>query len=284
MKTVERYYHPADLSAALAAAAGDPDAVWLAGGTSLFAGDYADKPAAVIDISTFIPRGVAAKGSGLSVGAGTTFQELIDSELVPAVLKDAALGIGSRNVRNRATVGGNIAADRACSSLIPSLLVLDAKLEIAGVRSPASSGVGPLDLRSWLDKPEGLILAISFPVPDKSRRSAYGRWARIAVDAAVLGAALCCSVEKGLLKDVRIALGGISGKSRRMRELEARLEGWRLPAPSDDPRADIETAALPFLAPAEGGIVSASFKRLRGAALLADVVAAAIGGMKEGPR
>jgi len=58
MKRVERYARPAELSAALALASADRDARWLAGGTSLLAGDYADKPSSVIDISAVVPGGV----------------------------------------------------------------------------------------------------------------------------------------------------------------------------------------------------------------------------------
>jgi putative selenate reductase FAD-binding subunit len=278
MNTVERYSRPPDLAAALAAAASDPDAVWLAGGTSLLAGDYSDKPASVIDIGSILPRGITVHEGTIAIGADTTFQELAEASAAPALLKEAALGVGSRNVRNRATVGGNIAADRSSSALIPALLVLDAKLEIAvgGATRPASQ---TQELASWLSAPSGLILSISFRDP-ASRRSGYGRWSRTSNDTAILVAALSFTIEKSSMKNLRIAMGGIATKSRRMSELEKRFENMPIPAEDDsgeDFRSIVEKAALPFLVPAEGGAVSASFRKLRGATLLAEVMAKAVG-------
>ncbi len=278
MNTVERYSRPPDLAAALAAAASDPGAVWLAGGTSLLAGDYADKPSSVIDIGAFIPRGITVREGLVTMGAGTSFQEIAESDAAPDLLKKAVLGVGSRNVRNRATVGGNIGSDRPSSALIPALLVLDARIEVAQ-RKSAQPTSNSMDLASYLGSPGGLILSVSFQTA-ASRRSGYGRWSRTSNDTAILVAAVSFSMDTSAMKDLRIAMGGIAAKSRRMSELEKRFENMPIPAEDDsgeDFRSIVEKAALPFLVPAEGGAVSASFRKLRGAALLAEVIAKAIG-------
>ncbi|MGO8692549.1 MAG: FAD binding domain-containing protein [Rectinemataceae bacterium] len=282
MKIVQRFARPPDMGAAFALAEQDSSARWLAGGTSLLAGDYADKPASVIDIGAFIPRGIELREGLVAIGAGTTFQEIAESPSVPFVLKRAALGQGSRNVRNRATIGGNIAADRSSSAFIPALLVLDAKLEIAIVRAAGPTRTS-LDLASYLAAPSGLILSVSFPIPD-SRRTGYGRWARTSNDSAILVAAVSFSIDASLMKNFEIAMGGISTKSRRMNELEKRFEGMPIPteaASGEDFRDIVEKAALPLLVPTRGGAVSAPFRKLRGAALLAEVMAEAAQGRVE---
>ncbi|HUW42219.1 MAG TPA: FAD binding domain-containing protein [Rectinemataceae bacterium] len=281
MKTVQRYVRPPDLGQALKLAKEDPGAVWLAGGTILLAGDYAGKPASVVDVGPILGRGIERRDGRIEIGAGVTFQDLAESEAAPPMLREAALGIGSRNVRNRATVGGNIAANRPCSALIPALLVLDARLAIAGERG--SDSRSEAELASYLAAPSGLILSVSIP-ERPSRRHGYARWARTANDAAVLVAAVSFTVEGPAMKDVKIAMGGIAGEARRLGELERRFEGFSTAGrPIDDVRNRIEEAAAGLLVPAEQPVVSAAFRKVRGAALLAQAVAEALAG-KVGPR
>ena len=184
MKRIERYAKPNSLEAALALKANDPGAAWLAGGTYLLAGDRRDKPESAIDVGAFIPRELRAEGGELVIGAGATFQELLESRLAPPILARAAAGMANRNIRDRATVGGNLGANRSCSSLIPALLVSEARLEVA-------EGASRLEtpLADWLASPRGLVLAIRLPSAG-GRKSACGRWARTACDLSVLTAAV----------------------------------------------------------------------------------------------
>jgi len=213
------------------------------------------------------------------IGAGCTLQELADAPEIPEALREAALGMGSRNVRNRATVGGNIAADRPCSCLIPSLLVLDATLQVAGMDGVGAGLTRQIGLAEWLQAPSGLILEVKLPTADAlaagSRRAAYARWARTATDAAVLGVAVSFRLQETSIRDLRVAIGGVASKSRRDHKLEKRFESWPVQASVDD-RPAIEAAALPFLLPDEFGTVGADFRRVRGAALFADVLTAAM--------
>ncbi|HOX33670.1 MAG TPA: FAD binding domain-containing protein [Spirochaetales bacterium] len=266
MRRTERYARPASLGEALALKAADPAAAWLAGGTFLLAGDARDKPESLIDLGAFLPRGLSAAGAALAIGAGTSFQELADSRAAPALLRRAALGMANRNVRNRATVGGNLGANRSCSSLIPSLLVLGAELELAEGGPPAAAG-----LESWLAGPRGLVLSLRIPA-EAGRRSACGRWARTACDLSVLSAAVSYRLSAGAMRDLRIALGGLGPRARRFPELEALFEGRPLPS-----REDMEARIAPLLRPIDDLRGSAEFKRFRAAALAAELLRAAAG-------
>lgn len=64
----------------------------------------------------------------IRIGAMSTFQEIIDSELIPDYLKQACMFMSSRVKREMATIGGNIACLRDDSYLIPTLLCAKAKL------------------------------------------------------------------------------------------------------------------------------------------------------------
>lgn len=134
MTKVARYAKPSTWQEALALRRADAGARWLAGGTYLLAGDGADKPESVVDLGAALPRGIERSGAFDSIGAGATFQEI--AEASPPCLVEAALSMVNRNTRNRATIGGNLGADKSCSSLIPILLVLGSEIEAASPEAP----------------------------------------------------------------------------------------------------------------------------------------------------
>jgi CO/xanthine dehydrogenase FAD-binding subunit len=257
---------------ALAARRAEPSAQWLAGGTVLLAGDAREKPESVIDLAAFLPRDIVRGRSELAIGAGASFQEIADSKAAPRCLAEAALSMVNRNTRNRATLGGNLGADKSCSSLIPILLALEAEVE---VDSPSSSGGSErLALEAWLAQraevrssvARAADLALRVLVPIRGgARAAYRRWNRVSCDLSVLGAAVAFRLEDGAATGLRIALGGLGPKARRFPALEALFEG----APPPD-RDEIEETVAPLLRPIEDLRAGASFKRRRGAQLTAE--------------
>jgi probable selenate reductase FAD-binding subunit len=271
MTKVARYNKAATLDEALVAKRLDPCAAYLAGGTLLLAGDGRDKPEAVIDVGTALPRALRLKGDSLSIGAGTSFQELAEANGLPPCLREAVLTMANRNTRNRATVGGNICADKSCSSLIPILLALDAGLEVV---SPTRQEGEAIALEAWLadrDKAEpsrkdDLVLRVTLRL-DPSVRAGYRRWNRVSCDLSVLGAACAYRLEGGKLQGLRLALGGLGPKARRFPAIERLFEGAALPS-----REEIEAQAAPLLNPIDDLRASAAFKRLRGAQLIADAL------------
>ena len=66
----------------------------------------------------------------IRIGPMSTFQDIVDSPLVPAYLKEACLFMGSRTKRNMATIGGNIALRRTDSYLYATLLACHARLDL----------------------------------------------------------------------------------------------------------------------------------------------------------
>jgi probable selenate reductase FAD-binding subunit len=276
MTKVARYSKASTLDEALDARRADPGAAYLAGGTFLLAGDGRDKPEAVIDLGSALPRGLRVEGTALSIGALMTFQELADAEGLPSCLREAVLTMANRNTRNRATVGGNICADKSCSSLIPILLALGADAEIA---SPSRRGSESMRLEAWLaardkagaSRRDDLVLGVTLRL-DPSIRAAYRRWNRASCDLSVLGAACAYRLEDGRARGLRLALGGLGPKARRRPDVEALFEGRALPS-----REEIEETVSPLLHPIDDMRASAAFKRLRGAQLIADALCDASG-------
>ena len=111
----------------------------------------------VITISQLGLDTIHIDGEYLVIGSCVTLQSLIDSEMTPQVLKDSARYIYSRNVRNMATIGGNIAARQRESALIPLLIAYEATLEIAEA--------GIVSISEYLTTSgDGLITAVRIPV------------------------------------------------------------------------------------------------------------------------
>jgi CO/xanthine dehydrogenase FAD-binding subunit len=273
MSSVLRYARASSRGEALAARLAEPSAAWLAGGTLLLAGDGRDKPESVIDLGSALSREIAREGAGIAIGALATFQDIADgagSSMVPGCLAEAALTMVNRNTRNRATLGGNLGADKSCSSLVPILVALDAELEVA---SPASPEPERVALESWLVERErgsarSADLALRVILPLRSGELAcYRRWNRVSCDLSVLGAAVAYRFEGDAIVGLRLALGGLGPRARRFPELEALFEGRPLPT-----REGIETAVAPLLKPIDDLRASAAFKRLRGAQLVAEAL------------
>lgn len=271
---VKDYIKPASLDAALDIMEAKPGAALLAGGTFILAGYLRGSgptspartmPETVIDIGPLLPRQVNKEAGRLFIGAGVSFQELSEATAAPAQLRAAALTMANRNTRNRATVGGNLGANKSCASLVPFLLATDAVVSILQKDKKRTE----LPLASWLAAPHGIVLTVSFPLV-VGMLAATLRSSRTACDVATATAAVVYRLEGQTIRDLRVALGGFGPHARRWPELETRFEGKSLPSKA---AIEKETAVLLCVLGDQRG--SVEYKRLRGAALLADALHAA---------
>jgi CO/xanthine dehydrogenase FAD-binding subunit len=120
---------------ALAMKAAQPDAVPIAGGTDLMVALNFDRtrPAAILDL-TRVPelREWSADDGRLRIGAGVTYTRLIEElgDRLPG-LAIASRTVGSPQIRNRGTVGGNLGTASPAGDGLPPLYVSDAEVELA---------------------------------------------------------------------------------------------------------------------------------------------------------
>lgn len=108
-------------------------AAFLAGGTEV------NRLGSPVDAETLISlkkcsglSGIRCEDGKVYIGSMCTFQDLVECESIPAWLREAAGFMASRTKRNMATVGGNIAALRSDSYLLPALLAGGAKIRALG--------------------------------------------------------------------------------------------------------------------------------------------------------
>lgn len=190
------------------------------------------------DIDAYEGRGEGASGtSGVLLGAATTHGDVEDSawmkSFFPAV-HQACSGVGSRQVRNVATIGGNICNAAPCADSAVGLLLYDAQLVLVGPQGerelPLSEFfVGPGETRLG---PAEILKEIKVPAPGQRTFAYYWKHTRRkGVELPLLGVgARLTLAEDGTITCARISLGVCAPMPARSVEAEKVLEGKKLTA------------------------------------------------------
>lgn len=207
----------------------------LAGGTDLilFMEKGRLKPDLVVEIPFCPPFvGVEATDNHIRIGSRTTMRELETSPLIrekTPILAEAASKVGSLQIRNLATIGGNICTASPAGDTLPALLVLDASVKIV-----SKKGERIIPLREFflgpgetILQPDELLTEVIVPIPPyRSGWSFYKLSVRRYMDIAIVNAAALVQVnEDGFITDAKIALGSVAPTPIRAHEAEERLKG-----------------------------------------------------------
>jgi len=201
---------PTTLAEALRLKAEQPDAVPIEGGTDVMVALNFDRlrPAALIDLNAVYElNGWSQENGTVRLGAGLTYTEAMREPLaglLPA-LAEASRTVGSPQIRNRGTIGGNLGTASPAGDALPPLLVEGAEVELASVRGSRMLGlreflVGPK--RNAL-APDELIVAVHVS-PSGSPQTFMKVGPRNAMVIAVVSLALCVDEER---REIRAAFG-----------------------------------------------------------------------------
>lgn len=229
---------PGDVAECLDVLAGHgSDAAILAGGTDLFVLMKMGirTPNLVIYTGGLRELKRAERRDGrIVLGPAVTHSEVAGSQLLAGleVLKAAAASIGSPQVRNLGTVGGNIVNASPAGDLYPALLALDATVVLKSTNGDREVALedfvtGPGETTI---EPDEMLVAIRFDEPGgKGRGKVFTGFAKVglrnALAISVANAALVARAEEGKLTGVRIACGAVAPTAIRMRGVEEVLEG-----------------------------------------------------------
>jgi CO/xanthine dehydrogenase FAD-binding subunit len=201
---------PRSLDEALELKAERPDAVPIQGGTDVMVDLNFDRarPEAILNLNEVAElRGWSRENGSVRLGGGLTYAEAMEgelAELLPA-LAEASRTVGSPQIRNRGTIGGNLGTASPAGDALPPLLVEGADVEVAKVGANRSVPltdflVGPK--RNALAADE-LILAVRV-TPSKSRQTFMKVGPRNAMVIAVCSLALAVDRER---EEIRAAYG-----------------------------------------------------------------------------
>jgi carbon-monoxide dehydrogenase medium subunit len=245
------YHAPGSLAEACEWLARD-DAVALAGGTDLLVAirNRAIRPKVVVDLKSVaeIGDGVAAMGNVLRIGGRVVMSRMVDDEQVnhhfPA-LATAASVVGSVQIRNRATLAGNLCNASPAADTAPALLAYSATVNISGTGGSRTTPLHEFFLgpgKTTLDRSE-VVTSVDLPIPRAPMGSAFARVTRRrGVDLATVN--LACAVESSGV--VRFGFGAVAPTpvpARSTIDDLSRDDGWSRLLAGTSPISDVRAGA-----------------------------------------
>ena len=230
------YYRAGSVAEAGRLLAQHPGAKLLAGGHSLIPllKLRLAAPPAVIDIGRVAElRDIALEGGGLRIGALATHTEIARSDAVrehASALAEAAGQIGDPAVRNRGTIGGNVAHADPASDLPAVLVALGATLGVAAEGGERSIDAGDFFTGVMMTSLGEDELLTSVRIPSAAGRgTAYVKFSHPASRYAVIGVAASIAVGgtagESVCTDASVAIGGLVPEPVRCTAVEEALKG-----------------------------------------------------------
>lgn len=267
---------PTTLEAAVAALADDPSLRPVAGGTDLIlelARDEQGNTVRLLDITTIaglrslvVQQGPAG-GDELVIGAAVTHADIVGSDVVVTralPLAQACLEIGSPQLRNRATIAGNLVTASPANDTISALIALDATVDLSSFRDGAvvTRSIPLHDFydgfRSTVLAQDELLVAIRLPLPPGRRGIWVKAGLRKAQAISVVHAGVVVDFDAdGIVSEARVALGSVGPTVALAAEAAQRLVGTSLEAPTIESAAE---AAADSVTPIDDGRATAEYR------------------------
>src|SRR5262245_10985102 len=256
----------------------------LAGGTDLLLVDKGYDT--LLDISRLDLSYIAEEGDRLRIGATTSIETLMRSPVIRAyaggILCESCRIFGTLQIRNMATIGGNVANAMPAADPPSALLALDA--EVVLTAAGGAERVVPLDRfylgpRKTVRKPTELIREIRIP---RAMRDWRGRWhkvGRVFRDITLVNCGVSVLLgESGRVEDARIALCAVAPTAIRAREAEEIVRGE---VPTAELLGDVVRAVQRAVHPISDVRASESYRR-HVSGVLARRAIAELCGVREG--
>jgi CO/xanthine dehydrogenase FAD-binding subunit len=239
MKSFE-YFSPNSLAEAcnLLAERKDNSRV-LAGGTDVLIElrrSNAAQSNAIIDISRISTlKGIEESGDSIVIRPLTTHAEVLRSQIIgnhAPLLRVAVSTIGSPQIRNRGTVGGNIINAAACADTVPPLIALDAQVRLKSANEERVVPLADFFIRPYVTvaRRDEILVEIRFPKLPADTRSSFvklGRRNALSIARLSVATIVCCNAS-GVVTDARIVPGAAFPRWRRVSEGESVMLGRKL--------------------------------------------------------
>ncbi len=229
------YYRAGSVSEALSLIREHRGAKFLAGGHSLIP----VMKLRLADLDTLIDigriaelKGISAQNDSVRIGALTTHAMVAASDVVPKAMSEGAGWMGDPQVRNRGTVGGNVAHADPASDLPTVLTALGATFHIRGANGDRIVGASDFFVgffETALNEDE-ILTAIEVPIHGAGTGSAYTKLSHPASGYAIVGAAAVVTVAGGQCASANVAVGGLTNRATKTPSVGAALVSKTLDA------------------------------------------------------
>ena len=208
------------------------DAKIFAGGTDIVTGlqqglSRFKKIKVLLDIN-HIPdlMRIKKENGNIVIGAACTLSDIINDSMIKEyfpLLISAASGIGSVQIRNRATKTGNFVNNAPCADIVPPLLVYDARITLQSLETSRE-----ISLENFLRRPyqtriktDEVVTTIKLPIiPTNYKGDFYKLGRRRSVSISRITLAVLMQIQDSIIKDIKIASGAVTPIGTRFEELE----------------------------------------------------------------
>jgi carbon-monoxide dehydrogenase medium subunit len=231
------YYRPESLDEALRLEKELSGSRFIAGGTDLMVQvkNKEIQAQALISLRSVAGLSEIDVNRTARIGSLTTISDLACSSKLKdhyPLLVDAAKRVGSVQVRNVATIGGNLCNCSPCSDMALPLLVLEARVKIQNTRTTQEIPIEEFFLgpgQSCL-APDEIMTEILLSAPQPQAQTLFLKKGRVQMDLAVASVAILLELKDKKCMKARIAAGSVAPVPFRLKEVENFLEGSTLTA------------------------------------------------------
>lgn len=226
------YLRPKSLEEALHLKKSIPDAMFISGGTDIMVQIKNNElqPPALISLRSIPELSKITINRNTKIGAVATISDILQDEELGSsysTLIKAAKRLGSIQIRNVATIGGNLCNCSPCADMALPLLVLEAKVHIQSSGRSREIPISKLFIgpgESCLSSGE-ILTAVLLDPPRRNVKSAFLKMGRVKMDLAIASVAVLLEMEEERCVKARIAAGSVAPVPLRLPKVEALLEG-----------------------------------------------------------
>jgi probable selenate reductase FAD-binding subunit len=210
------------------------EAKLLAGGTDVLVlmKHRALTPKHVIGIKGLDLNFIKLEDNLLRIGALTTVNSIMESDLIKekyVALFEAAKVFATPQVRNIATIGGNICRSSPSADMVCPLIALDAQVKLVG-----ANGSRVVDLKDFFVGPGKNILdneiltEVIIPLENKPYGTAFCKLSRNSADLSKVNCAVKIVSVDGECKDIKISLGAVAATPVRVKSVEEAIKNQKI--------------------------------------------------------
>jgi carbon-monoxide dehydrogenase medium subunit len=248
------YHRPRTLDEAWELHQATPGACYVAGGTDVMVRirQRSLRPTALVSLTSIAELRAIDAGERTRIGALSTVSEVIDHAAIQAdypVLCEAGRALGSVQIRNVATLGGNLCNASPCADTALPLLVLGARLSLWSPQGTREVSIGEFFVGPGQTclQPGEILTAIVLDRPPAGVKACFLKKGRVRMDLSLASLAMLLQMDGASCRRARIAAGSVAPLPLRLHQAEAVLEGQTItPERIAEARAASEAAVSPI--------------------------------------
>ena len=234
--TTFEYHQPTTIQEAVETLRKHPDAKPLAGGTDLIPKmkQALIKPTHIVNLKKIPELNIVEeRGEAIHIGAAVKLREIEKNETVQRLLpllNSCVKSIGSVQIRNMGTIGGNVCNASPAADAALGLVALEATVHIAG-----PDGERTAEAKDFFKGPghtvlgdDEIVTGFTVPIPTEDTGTCFLSVGRTSLDISTISIAVALKTDGDRVKDAKIALGSVAPTPLRLLDVEKLLKGKTL--------------------------------------------------------